>query len=119
MNINWLKWENKIQPLALRRSQTGILGRNGRNCRRSATDNFFNLLLSQISLPDCAKKCKTNSDTLYKIAQDRFAEGTMPENELLQMELSLMNSRQNLEQTTLDVEGKYLAVKSLFRHYRR
>ncbi|WP_161891063.1 TolC family protein [Pontibacter russatus] len=107
--FNWRAWDRKIAPLryeeAIRdyREEMEIISSN-------ATAHFFNLLLSQISL-QIAEKNVANSDTLYEIAQTRYKASEIQENELLQMELTLLNSRQNLEQTILDVEANTLNLK--------
>ncbi|MFT6036095.1 MAG: outer membrane protein, partial [Marivirga sp.] len=48
----------------------------------------------------------------YKIAQGRYELGKIPENELLQLELSVMNSRQAVAQSKLDLETNQLVLKS-------
>lgn len=105
----WLKWENKVQPLRYEEAKRDYWERL-ETIAEDATSYFFNLLLSQISYQIAQKNVKTN-EILYKNAEERFAKGTMPENELLQIELSLMNSRQSLEQTSLDIEGSTLRLK--------
>ncbi|WP_084523735.1 TolC family protein [Adhaeribacter aquaticus] len=105
----WLSWEKKIQPLKYEEAKREYLERM-EIISEEASTHFFNLLLSQISF-QIAKKNVINSDTLYKVSLKRFNEGKMPENELLQMELTLLNARQNLEQVALDVEGSTLRLK--------
>ena len=107
--FNYRAWDRKIAPLryeeALRdyREEMEIIS-------SAATNHFFNLLLSQISL-QIAEKNVANSDTLYKLSESRFEKGEIQEGDLLQMELTLLNSRQNLEQAILDVEANTLNLK--------
>jgi outer membrane protein TolC len=108
-NYNHRAWERKIQPLWMQEAK-GEYWEHMEDIGISATDYFFNLLLSQIS-HQIAQKNVANNDTLYKIGQTRYKEGKIAENELLQMELNLMNSRQSLEQATLDVESGTLRLK--------
>ncbi|NJN27912.1 MAG: TolC family protein [Cyclobacteriaceae bacterium] len=68
-------------------------------------------MLSQINL-DIAQKNVANNDTIYKIAQGRYNLGKIAENELLQLELQLMNSRQQVAQATLDIEIRNLRLKT-------
>ncbi len=75
-----------------------------------ATQRFFNLLLAQISI-EIAERNVANNDTLYQIAQGRYNLGKIAENELLQLELSTMNARQDLAQAALDVETHTLRLK--------
>jgi outer membrane protein TolC len=108
-NFNYRAWDRKIQPLWFEEAKGEFL-EDLEEIGVSATDHFFNLLLSQISY-QIAEKNVANNDTLYKIGQNRYKEGKIAENELLQMELNLMNSRQNLEQAALDVESGTLRLK--------
>ncbi len=52
-----------------------------------------------------------NQDTLFKISKGRFDLGKIAENELLQIELSLLNARNTLEQATLQKEMAYQELK--------
>lgn len=108
-NYNHRAWERKIQPLWMQEAK-GEYWEHMEDIGISATDHFFNLLLSQIS-HQIAEKNVANNDTLYKIGLNRYKEGKIPESELLQMELNLMNSRQSLEQANLDVESGTLRLK--------
>ena len=72
---------------------------------------FFDLLLAQINV-EIAKTNRANNDTLYKIAQGRYNYGKIAENELLQMELSLLNSNSQLEESLIDVQFKLYKLKS-------
>jgi outer membrane protein TolC len=108
-NFNYRAWDRKIQPLWFEEAK-GEYWEDLEEIGVNATDHFFNLLLSQKSF-QIAQKNVANNDTLFKIGQSRYQQGKIAENELLQMELNLMNSRSNLEQTTLDVESGTLRLK--------
>jgi len=105
----WLIWERKMQPLRFEEAKREFKERM-ESISVEATGQFFNLLISQISY-QIARKNVSNSEALYKIALNRFNEGKIPENELLQMELTVLNARQYLEQTALDVESSTLRLK--------
>lgn len=109
LRFNYRAWDRKIQPLWYEEAK-GEYWEDLEEIGVNATDHFFSLLLSQIS-HQIAQKNVANNDTLYKMGQQRFKDGKIAENELLQMELNLMNSRSNLEQTTLDVESGTLRLK--------
>ncbi len=107
--FNYRSWDRKISPLRYEEAQRDYR-EEMEEISSTATNHFFNLLLSQISL-QIAQKNVANNDTLYKLAESRYETGKIPQNELLQMELTLLNSKQNLEQTTLDVEANTLNLK--------
>lgn len=107
--FNYRVWDRKISPLRYEEAKRDYR-EEMESISGTATDHFFSLLLSQISY-QIATKNVSNSDTLYKIAQTRFEASKIREDELLQMELTLLNSLQNLEQATLDVEANTLKLK--------
>ncbi|WP_162053225.1 TolC family protein [Pontibacter pamirensis] len=107
--FNYRAWDRKIAPLRFEEAKRDFW-EEMEDISSSTTDHFFNLLLSQISL-QITEKNVANNDTLYKIAKVRYVENKIPEDELLQMELTLLNSLQNLEQATLDVEANTLRLK--------
>jgi len=76
-----------------------------------AVNLFFDLLLSQINL-EISQTSLNNSDTLYKIAQGRYNLGKIAENDLLQMQLSLMNSQTDVAQSTLDIQLGTLKLRN-------
>ncbi|WP_347159862.1 TolC family protein [Pontibacter chitinilyticus] len=106
---NYRAWDRKISPLRYEEAQRDYW-EEMEDIASATTDHFFDLLLSQIS-HTIAERNVANNDTLYQIAQNRYKTGKIQENELLQMELTLLNSRQNLEQSILDVEANTLALK--------
>jgi outer membrane protein len=53
-----------------------------------------------------------NNDTIFKIAQGRYNLGKIAENELLQLELRLLTSRQQAAQAKLDIETATLRLKT-------
>lgn len=107
---NNLYWDRKISPLRYEEAKRDYW-EEMEGISQEATTHFFNLLLSQISY-QIAQKNVANNDTLYALAEQRFTAGKIPENELLQMELTLLNSLQNLDQTTLDVEANTLKLRT-------
>ncbi len=100
--FNQLNWDKKIEPLKYEESKREY-NEAMEDAAIQAVDLYFDLLLSQINL-EIAQNSLDNSDTLYKIAEGRYNLGKIAENELLQMELSLMNSRTEVAQSTLDIQ---------------
>lgn len=100
--FNQLRWDNRIEPLKYEESRREY-NEGMEDAAIQAVDLYFDLLLSQINL-EIAQNSLDNSDTLYKIAEGRYNLGKIAENELLQMQLSLMNSRTDVAQSTLDIQ---------------
>ncbi|WP_157593150.1 TolC family protein [Rufibacter tibetensis] len=109
-NHNGLKWDRKTEPLRYEEAKRNFWEEMERISVR-ATDLFFSQLHSQISY-DIAQKNVANNDTLFKIAQARFYNAKISVNELLQLELSLLNSKQSLEQARMDIETSTLRLKT-------
>ena len=107
---NRLKWDKKIEPLRFEESQKEYI-ESLEEISVFTTRRFFDLMLSQISL-EIAEKNVANNDTIFKIAQGRYNLGKIAENELLQLELQLMNSRQQVAQSKLDIETRNLRLKT-------
>ncbi len=108
--FNSLRWNKKIQPLRFEESKREFL-QNLEEVSVMATRRFFSLMLAQINL-GIARKNLANNDTLYQIAQGRYTLGKIAENELLQLKLTLMNSRQAVSQAQLDLETSRLRLKT-------
>ena len=107
---NRLKWDKKIEPLRFEESQREYI-EGLEEISVNTTRRFFDLMLSQISL-EIAEKNVANNDTIFKIAQGRYNLGKIAENELLQLELQLMNSRQQVAQSRLDIETRHLRLRT-------
>ena len=110
---NSLKWQNKIEPLKYQES-VKLYNEDMENVAIRASELFFNLLLAQNTV-EIQQKNLANNDTLYKISVGRYNLGKIAENELLQMELSVMNAQNNLAQAELDVELSTLQLKTFLK----
>lgn len=109
-NYNPYRWERKIEPIKYDEAKRTYL-EDMEQLSIKASNLFFDLLDAQIRAR-IAKINQANNDTLYKIAQGRYNLGKIAENELLQLELSLLNSNLQLEQTKNDVEVNLFRLKS-------
>lgn len=110
---NKFKWSKKIEPLRYNEAERRYL-EDVEQISISATDVFFALLNAQISF-QIESTNLANNDTLYQIAKGRFNIGTIAENELLQIELNLLNSRTSFEEAKLRVEMQTFELKSFLR----
>ena len=107
---NQLKWNKKIEPLRYEESKRTYV-EDLENISMNATNRFFELLLAQINL-EMAQKNLANNDTIYKIGQGRYNLGKIAENELLDLELNVMNSRQQVSEALVDLETRGLRLKT-------
>ncbi len=109
-NYNPLKWEKKIEPLKYEEAKKSFLDAIERVNER-AVNLFFNLVLAQMNM-EIAKMNYHNSDTLYRIAQGRYNIGTIAEDDLLQMQLSLLNAGTALNQAGIDLQIREYQLRS-------
>ena len=70
---------------------------------RTATDLYFDYLTAQVEL-QIAEFNLANNDTIYNIEQGRYNIGTASRDEILQVELQLLRSRQGVTQANLDMK---------------
>jgi outer membrane protein TolC len=77
----------------------------------AVTDKFFSVLDAQINL-QIAEFNLANNDTIYKIAQGRYNIGTTPRDNLLQAELQLLRSRQDVTSAKISLENAKLDLRS-------
>jgi len=108
--FNQLIWNRKIKPLEYEESQKSYF-EELEQISIIATQLYFNLLLAQIEM-QIARINVANNDTIFNIAQGRFQLGKIGENELLQLELNLLNSRLAVTQADVDLQTSSLRLKS-------
>lgn len=108
--FNQLRWDNKVEPLRYDES-TKQFNEEMELVALRASGLYFDLLLSQINLK-IAQTNLANNDTIYRIGQGRYELGKIAENELLQLELNLITSRQQVTQAQLDAETNTLALNT-------
>jgi outer membrane protein TolC len=107
---NPLKWDKKIEPIRYEESKREY-AESMEQIARDASTLFFNVLQEQINL-QIAKFNLANNDTIYKIEQGRYNIGTTSEDKLLQIELQLLRSRQDVAQAKLDFQTASLRLRS-------
>jgi outer membrane protein TolC len=102
-------WERKLSPIIYDESKRQYI----EDLETAALDGasmFFEALAAQTQ-EKIYQLNVANQDTLFKISKGRFDLGKIAENELLQIELSLLNARNTLEQATLQKEMAYQELK--------
>ncbi len=100
--FNEFKWDKKIEPLIYEESKREFI-ENMEQISVSTSNRYFDLLKAQMQLAISETNLK-NQDTLYQIAKGRYRVGKIAENELLQMELRFLNSKNRVTTNTLDLK---------------
>lgn len=99
---NEFKWNKKIEPLVYEEAKREFI-ETMEDISLNASRRYFALLKAQMQ-NKIAKQNLLNQDTLFQISKGRFKIGKIAENDLLQIELSVLNSRNNL--VTNEIELK-------------
>lgn len=99
---NSFKWDKKIEPLIYEEAKRDFI-ENMEQMSITTCRQYFSLLKAQIQL-EFSENNLSNQDTLYQISQGRFKMGKIAESELLQMELSMLNSKNNVTSNTIQLK---------------
>ena len=107
---NSLKWQKKTEPLKYEAAKKTFLS-NIESVHQQAVMNFFSLALAQIN-KQIAEMNYSNADTLWRIAQGRYNLGTIAEDELLQMQLSWLNSETSRKEAEMNLRDREIRLRS-------
>ena len=105
-----MKWKSKIEPLKFEKAKKEFI-QDVEDLRIKSTFRFFELITAQIQ-KGIAKTNYANADTLYKIGMGRFQVGTVTQDELLKLELSLLNAEQALSMAQLEEKRAQASLNS-------
>lgn len=107
---NELRWEKKTEPLKFEAAKKTFLS-NIESVHSQAVMSFFSLALAQIN-KQIAEMNYSNADTLYRIAQGRYELGTIAEDELLQMQLSWLNTETARKESEMNLRDREIRLRS-------
>ena len=108
--FNALRWDRKTEPLRYEESRRSYV-EEMESISSNAVSRFFDVLDAQINL-QIATYNLANNDTIYKIEEGRYNIGTTPKDKLLQAELQLLRSRQDVTQATINLQIARLQMRS-------
>jgi outer membrane protein len=107
---NSLRWQKKTEPLKYTAAKQTFLS-NVEAVHTQAVQNFFSLALAQ-SNKQIAEMNYANADTLYEIAQGRYRLGTIAENELLELQLTWLNTETARKEAEMNLRDREIRLKS-------
>lgn len=108
--FNQLKWDKRIEPVRYEKAKYEYL-ESMESITSQAVALYFNQLVAQQNLA-IARQNHTNTDTLYKISQERFQIGSISKNDLLQLELQLLNEGMSINTNKLQHDLAAAQLKS-------
>jgi len=110
LGYNGLRWDRKTEPLRYEESKRSFVEEMESISQEAAT-RFFTVLDAQINL-QLAEYNLANNDTIYKIEQGRYNIGTTTKDKLLQAELQLLQSRQQVTAARINLQNSKLNMRS-------
>lgn len=90
IGYNSFKWEKKIAPLKYEKAKKQLVY-NLEDIACTATSYFFDLAMAQVDY-ELAKENLHNTDTLYRIGQERFKIAFINQSDLLTLKLDYVNA---------------------------
>jgi outer membrane protein TolC len=90
LGYNRFKWEKKIEPLKFEKAKKEYV-QNMQNTKLKVVNLYFELLLAK-TRKEIALANRAAADTLYKIGQKKFKILSIPQEELLDLELAKFNA---------------------------
>lgn len=107
---NPLKWDKRTRPIQFEESKR-LYAERMEGISREAVSFFFDVLRQQVN-EQIALFNLANNDTIYKIEQGRYNIGTTSQDKLLQVELQLLRSKQDVAQARLELENARLQLRT-------
>jgi outer membrane protein TolC len=107
---NYYRWAKKIEPMRYEEARRSFLESMETTSERAVTE-FFTLLSAQIDL-QIAQKNMSAYDTLFTLSKGRFQMGKIPETDLLQIELQLLQATSNVENCKINYDNQLIQFKS-------
>lgn len=99
--FNSLKWRGKSEPVAYERAKRQYL-ETMQNIAVTVTSHYFSVLSAQSDYRQSVATAEERS-RLYEQTKKRFALGTVPKSDLLQLELSAINARVSVKRDRLSL----------------
>lgn len=99
---NEFKWNKRIEPLIYEEAKRDFI-EGMEEISLNTTRRYFALLKAQVQ-SKIAQSNFSNQDTLFQISKGRFKMGKIAENDLLQIELSVLNSKNEVTTNEIDMK---------------
>lgn len=109
-SFNKMRWDRRTEPIRYEESKREYVEQT-EFISSEVVDRFFSVMQEQVKL-QIAQFNLANNDTIYKIEQGRYNIGTTSQDKLLQVELQLLRSRQDVAQANLGLETARLRLRS-------
>jgi hypothetical protein len=106
---NDYKWDRLTLPLKYEESKREYVEQL-EFISQNASDLFFQVIAAQID-EQIARFNLANNDTIFKIEQGRYNIGTTSQDKLLQVELQLLKSKQDVAKARINIQNSSLLLR--------
>lgn len=110
LGFNSLGWKQKIEPVRKRESELKLIA-DMEETSNTTISYYFNLLLGKVNM-EIAQQNHGNIKKLYDIAEARMKIGQLSENELLQLNISLLNAESTLVNAQTALQARMFELSS-------
>ncbi|MDO4320148.1 MAG: TolC family protein [Bacteroidales bacterium] len=108
--VNDVRWDRRIEPVRYREARAAYISATEQVAMR-AVQYYFDLLSARESRSSSAQNVG-NAERLYETAKVRRSMGYISENDLMQIEINLLNSRSALTESESRVRACMFALRS-------
>jgi len=107
---NSLRWDRRIEPIRYREAKKQY-AETLELISVNATNRFFQFAAALMEM-NMAQQNYAAADTLYRMAEGRYAIGTITQNEMLQLEINRLNEETNVMDAQIQVEDAMQSFRS-------
>jgi len=108
--FNSFKWDNRIEPLKYEKAMKQFLY-DREAISEESTQHFFDLAMAQTEY-DMALSNLASSDTLFRIGTERYKIASIPQSDLLTLQLDAINARNTLKNAEISLKRAISAFVS-------
>lgn len=110
LGYNSFKWERKIEPLKYEKAKKQ-LAYDLENTAGLAAEYFFTLAMAQAEY-DLAEENRRNTDTLFRIGEERYKIAAISQSDLLTLKLDRINAVNSLKNADIFLKRAMFALTS-------
>jgi outer membrane protein TolC len=108
IGYNPFKWEKRIAPIKYEKAQKEFIYQLEQTAE-TASAYFFDLAMAQAEY-ELAKENVANSDTLYRIGEEKFKIASIGRADLLTLKLDRVNAQNSLQNAEIDLKRAMFAL---------
>lgn len=108
--VNEFKWNKRIEPLKLEIAKKQYAF-DAEKAALEVQSLFFDMIDARTDIETAEQNLK-NTEVIYAIEKKRIVLGTTTEDRLLQLELQLLRTRQNLQKAQFNYQSAALSLKT-------